>query len=206
MKSQLIVLILLMTNVFVFAQPFQISGRVLDDDTQEGVPFCNVFIQGESIGTVTDIDGNYQIKLQQKFESLSVSAIGYTTQKKPISDESVQQINFRMASSSLILEEIVVIAGENPANEIVRNIIKNKDNNRLDKFEYYEAEDYTKVELDFHNLEENLLDNRWLKDFQFLYDFVDSVSDDKPFLPIFIKETMSDVSEESIPFFYVTLK
>ncbi len=193
MKSQLIVLILLMTNVFVFAQPFQISGRVLDDDTQEGVPFCNVFIQGESIGTVTDIDGNYQIKLQQKFESLSVSAIGYTTQKKPISDESVQQINFRMASSSLILEEIVVIAGENPANEIVRNIIKNKDNNRLDKFEYYAAEDYTKVELDFHNLEENLLDNRWLKDFQFLYDFVDSVSDDKPFLPIFIKETMSDV-------------
>jgi hypothetical protein len=86
MKSQLIVLILLMANVSIFAQPFQISGRVLDDDTQEGVPFCNVFIQGESIGTVTDIDGNYQLTLQQKFEKLSVSAIGYTTLSKPISE------------------------------------------------------------------------------------------------------------------------
>ncbi len=193
MKSQLILLLFLMASLSVFAQTVQISGRVLDDDTDEGVPFCNVFIQGESIGTVTDIDGNFQLTLQQKFENLSVSAIGYTTQAKPISEALIQTINFRMESSSLVLEEIVVIAGENPANEIVRNIIKNRDNNRLDKYEYYSVEDYTKVELDFHNIEANLLNNRWLEDFQFLYDFVDSVSDDKPFLPIFIKESMNDV-------------
>ncbi len=184
---------MLFASLSALAQPFVISGRIIDNDTEEGVPFCNVYIEGETIGVSTDFDGFYTLTLEKYFDKITISALGYEIQSKPILRQVTQTIDFRMVSANLMLDEIVVIAGENPANEIIRNIIKNKDNNRLEHYEGYYCQDYTKVELDFDKIDNSIMDNRWMSDFKIVYNYVDSVSDDKPFLPIFIKETISDV-------------
>lgn len=193
MRVKIILFLILVSSVSVFAQSFTITGRVVDNDTEEGVPFCNVFIEGKGIGATSDFDGFYTLKLNTLYDSISVSALGYTDSRKPMLNQKEQTINFRLFSGALQLEEIVVLAGENPANEIVRNIIENKEANRLEQYDNYYCQDYTKVELDFHNIDDNLIDNKLMSDFKIIYDYVDSISDDKPFLPIFIKETISDV-------------
>ena len=193
MKTQLLVGCFLAIASSILAQPFTITGRVIDNDTEEGVPFCNIYIEGEGIGTTSDFDGYYTLILEQYYDLLSVSALGYENTTQSISKQATQTINFSLKSNSFDLAEVVVFAGENPANAIVRGIIEHKDDNRLDKYEQYYCQDYTKVELDFHNISKNLIDNRWMSDFKIIYEYMDSVSDDKPFLPIFLKESISNV-------------
>jgi hypothetical protein len=192
MKFKLIFFWLLIVQISAIAQSFTITGRVIDNDTEEGVPFCNIYIAGESIGTTSDFDGFYTLKLDKYFERITVSALGYAIQNQPMLNQAEQTIDFRLLPSSLQLDEVVVYAGENPANEIVRNIIANKEANRLEHYENYYCQDYTKVELDFDNVNK-VIDNKWMSDFKIVYDYVDSVSDEKPFLPIFIKETVGNV-------------
>jgi hypothetical protein len=192
MKFKLIFFWLFAVQFSVIAQSFTITGRVIDNDTEEGIPFCNVYIAGETIGTTTDFDGLYTFKLDKYFENITVSALGYELISKPMLNQAEQTMNFRLMSASLQLEEVVIYAGENPANEIIRNIIANKEANRLENYENYYCQDYTKVEMDFDNINEGLVDNKWMSDFKVIYDYVDSVSDEKPFLPIFIKETIAN--------------
>lgn len=191
---------LLFFTLFYFntsAQIVKITGYVIDDDTEEALPFCSVFQLGTSNGTATDIDGNFVIEIDlAQGDTLSTSSLGYEDGIKIIDKTLTEQvINFRMKSSAMDAGvEVVVLAGENPANEIMRQIYKHKKFNDLDKVaEYYKAEMYTKTELDLVNITSKMKDMKIFKDLQFVFENIDSVSDVKPFLPAYIAETMSDI-------------
>ena len=177
----------------LLAQSVTISGRIIDNDTEEGVPFCNVYFEGSTTGTSTDIDGYFELTTNEPGDSLSVSAIGYKVASKRISDAPTQTINFRITSSDFTLSEVVVFAGENPANEVVRNIIKNKKNNRIESLSAYQCEAYSKLELDLDNINEKLRNSKLMKPFAFIFENIDSTSDEVPFLPAYITETVEDV-------------
>ena len=128
---------------------YTITGRVVDTDTKEGIPFANVFFEGTTLGASSDIDGYYELKVKKLNDTLSASAIGFETQKKAIQlDSSLQEVNFYLGGSALTLDEVVVIAGENPANRIVRGIIQEKEKNRIDALNSFQYESYAKIELD----------------------------------------------------------
>ncbi|MCB0568147.1 MAG: carboxypeptidase-like regulatory domain-containing protein [Phaeodactylibacter sp.] len=171
-----------------------IRGRVLDADTKEGIPFCSVFFEGTTIGTSSDLDGYYELDTKTLHDSLTVSAIGYTTLSKAIEKSlAEQEINFSLSAAGLTLEEVVVIAGENPANAIVRGIIANKEKNRIEGLNTYQYESYAKIELDLENINPKLQESKLMKPFAFVFENVDSTSDEKPFLPAYINESLSDV-------------
>jgi len=182
----------LLFSISLNAQSVEINGRVIDYDTDEGLPFCNIFIKGTTTGVSSDIDGYYTLNLDNPADSITVSAIGYKDQSKPITSSTVQTIDFKMRASNVSLVEVVVIAGENPANAIVRGIIKNKPINDVSNLPSYECENYTKMELDIDKFD--LITNRKiLTQFDFVFDNVDSISDEVPFLPAFLTETIYDV-------------
>lgn len=176
------------------AQQRVLSGRVVDADTKEGLPFSNVYIPGTTLGASTDLDGYYELIIEEPADSIAASALGFEELIKTIAltGDSLQ-INFFLRSSDFTLEEIVVVAGENPANQIVRNIIKNKAQNRLESQNTFQYESYAKVEIDLENIDEDLRNNRWMKPFAFVFENIDSTSDEKPFLPIYLNEILSDV-------------
>ncbi len=192
-RKSIVFIISFLVMGWCFGQSMQISGRVLDDDTDEGVPFCNIYFDGTTQGVSSDIDGYFTLQIEGKpSDSLVVTAISYTDQKKWVSTEIEQTINFRMKSSSQSLTEVVVYAGENPANAIVKGIIKNKPKNNINSLESYQCENYTKLELDLDNFDQ-IQNRKLLKQFDFVFENVDSTSDVIPFLPAFITETISDV-------------
>lgn len=178
---------------FGFSQTITLSGYVRDVDTEEPIPFCNVYIEGTKIGIATDIDGFYQLIVDATVDSLVVSAVGYETQRKAISQEIEQLINFKLTSTTQSLKEVVFLAGENPANRIVRAIIENKKNNRIEAVASYQCERYSKLEIDLENLPDSWKDKKLLKPFDFIFENVDTLSDERPFLPIYLNESLADI-------------
>lgn len=174
------------------AQTYRISGRIIEDHSEESIPFVNIFLQGTSIGTTSDIDGGFVIETNQLTDSIGVSAIGYKTQFKALSKNSEQSISFRLLRDDILMDEIVVLAGENPADILLRKIIANKHKNDIDQSDFYQYESYNKLEVDAANLTKELMGKKLLKPFDFIFENVDSVSEERPFLPLFITETLSD--------------
>lgn len=83
-----------------------ISGTVFDE-TGMTVIGANILVEGTSTGTVTDLDGNFELSLPEGSERLLVSYIGYGTQEVEIGDKTEFAVTLK---SSVDLSEVVVTA------------------------------------------------------------------------------------------------
>lgn len=88
----------------ILAQSIAVKG-VITDETGVGLPGVNILIQGTSTGTISDIDGSYELRAD-KGSTLVFSFTGYQTQNVAVGDNGT--INVRMDPDAQILNEIVV--------------------------------------------------------------------------------------------------
>lgn len=86
---------------------FTVTGKVTDAGTGEPLIGVNILVKGTSQGTVTDIDGVYNIELNGGTETLVFSFIGYANQEIPVNSQSTLDITL---SEGLALSEAVVTA------------------------------------------------------------------------------------------------
>ncbi|WP_162555875.1 SusC/RagA family TonB-linked outer membrane protein [Reichenbachiella versicolor] len=105
-----------MVNTSVlYGQELEVSGRVTSAEEGYELPGVNVLIKGTSTGTITDIDGYYNIKVE-KTDVLVFSFIGMKTVER---GANASIINITMESDMKILEEIVKIGyGEQKKKEV----------------------------------------------------------------------------------------
>lgn len=104
----LVCLFCLTVPAVAFAQQaIKVTGKVIDS-TNEGVPGVNVSVKGGSLGTITDIDGNYKIDVPNSKSVLVFSFIGYAKQEIPVGNKTV--INVTMKDDTQLLDEVVVVA------------------------------------------------------------------------------------------------
>lgn len=82
-----------------------VYGKVVDGETGESLPGVNVIIKGTTIGTVTDLDGDYSLTLPNGATYLNFSFVGYVSQDVPI---TAQNINVQLQLDIQSLEEVVV--------------------------------------------------------------------------------------------------
>jgi hypothetical protein len=122
----IILLSFLSTNTF--SQITKVTGKVVDANTREALPFVNIIFKGTNVGTTTDVEGFYTISTPLKVDSMYLSYIGYTKAAKAVKRGVTQQINIAM-SQGVELKAIEVRPGENPAYRILRQIIAHKDKN-----------------------------------------------------------------------------
>ena len=82
-----------------------ITGTVVneEDETLIGV---NVRVKGTSTGTVTDLDGNYEIQASPT-DTLVFSYIGFTEMEMPVGTQT--KLNAVMTTSAELLDEVVVV-------------------------------------------------------------------------------------------------
>lgn len=83
-----------------------VSGRVFDSATNEGLPGVNVVVEGSTIGTVTNAEGNYSIALPNGAGILVFSYIGFETQRMPVAGSMMNVALMPQISS---LNEVQVI-------------------------------------------------------------------------------------------------
>lgn len=84
-----------------------ITGRVTEEGSPEGIPGVTIQVKGTSTGTVTDIDGNYNLTIPDDAQTLIFSFIGYRRQEVAINGRPTIDIVLEQAIESL--SEVVVV-------------------------------------------------------------------------------------------------
>jgi TonB-linked SusC/RagA family outer membrane protein len=111
-KYGLLLLLFVLSNLVVKAQTGSITGKVLDESNLP-LPGAVISIEGTTLATQTDLNGNFRIsKIQNGNVTVTSRFIGYTLQKKTISisgTDASQILNFNLVPDSKNLEEVVVI-------------------------------------------------------------------------------------------------
>ena len=108
----LLCLLLTFPIAHAFAIPLQnpsgvrITGTVFDE-TNSPMPGVSVLIKGTSTGTVTDIDGVYELPNVPQASVLVFSFLGYVAQEVPVNSNTVIDIHLQPDTKSL--EEVVVV-------------------------------------------------------------------------------------------------
>jgi len=175
------------------AQTTRVIGKVIDAATGEPLPFVNIAFTDSKIGTTSDMDGNYVLETFYATDSIRASSVGYSPRSFPIRKDVEQTIKIALEPSSQQLAEVVVMpSGENPAFAILDRVIANKAANDREKLSAYQYEAYNKVEFDLNNITKEFTEKKLFKPFAFIFENIDS-TDAKPYLPIFMTETLSEV-------------
>ncbi len=187
------ILILFLFGYFSVQSQTFIEGQVFDAATKEPVGYANIYIKGTTIGTTTDDTGYYQLKLQTIYDSVSAAYLGYSEATQPIKKQERQRINFMLDPSQSMLAEAVIIGSKESLEDyLIRKILENKDKNDKKHLQNYSYESYNKIELDVKNMSEKFMNRKILKPFKFVFDNIDSTSEDEPFLPMLLSESISD--------------
>lgn len=188
-----IVLAFLLATAGLQAQNTVIRGIVTDAATGEPMPYTNVYVEGKFIGTMTDDNGHYELNVNKRADTLAASALGYKILKKPIGSTAEQTINFELEIDAISLDMAEVVAGENPADVLMRKIIKNKPYLNTAQFKSLQYEAYTKYQIDLADFAPKDIDaSKLLSRFPHLKDYVDTASGGTSVLPIFLIENISD--------------
>jgi len=113
MKKLLSIIFVLFMGSAMFAQT-SITGTVKEAKTGEPIPGANIKVEGKSIGTNTDFDGNFSFKVAQTPPfTLEISLIGYASTKVEIT-QSEQTVSVVLDESATALDEVVVSASRTP--------------------------------------------------------------------------------------------
>ena len=109
MKGYAITLLLFFFSCAISAQDLVVKGIVLDKNTGEPLIGATILVKDTSIGVVTDLDGNFTLKLPKKNVQLVISYIGYEAQT--ITPQFGKKIKIEMGGDSAVaLDEVVVVA------------------------------------------------------------------------------------------------
>ncbi len=201
-KFSALLFLLISFSPFAFSQVTRVSGRIFDSESKEPLPFVNVVFKGTRIGTTSDFDGNYSLSTADKVDSVQFSYIGYVTKTKAVKRGLSQELKVELSVNAVALKEVVIKPGENPANILFRKVVKHKDENDIKKLDAYQYETYNKIEIDINNISDKMKKRKLLKPFSFAFDNIDSTNkDEKPSLPMFITETLSDYYFKKSPKF-----
>ena len=98
---------LIFCSLQIFAQERTITGTILDASTGEPMPGVNIMIEGTTVGTISDIDGGYSIKVPDASAVLVFSFISYEPQSIVVEDKTVIDVSLEVSAEEL--DELIVV-------------------------------------------------------------------------------------------------
>ena len=107
------------------AEPYLVTGKVTSVVSGELLIGANVFIKRQQIGTSTNADGEYSLRLYQGTYIIEISTIGYETQSKRVNVQGPGKINFNLEENVTELDELVIQSEGADQNVTSKDIGKN---------------------------------------------------------------------------------
>jgi len=200
-RRSVLLLLVLFSSYFGYSQTYIISGKVIESVSGNPVPFATVVVSGTTTGANTNFEGIFQLEFSNKPDSLTVSYVGFLSKTKAVPSGQSTEVNFQLEEDIVALETVVVLAGENPAFEILRKVRENKKQNDKNSLEAYQYEAYTKLEVDVNHLTEKFRQRKIITQIQSVLDSIEQIAgeDGLPILPIFLSEAISNYYFKSDP-------
>jgi len=109
---------------FKFTNSDTIVSGVIVDSSQLPLIGANVLVKGTTVGTITDLDGQFELEAPTGSNTLIISYSGYTTQERNFDNrQSSVQLNITMHEGQLLDEIIVTEGGKR---KFLKNIFRSK--------------------------------------------------------------------------------
>ena len=174
-----------------YTQTISIEGFVKEKGSHESMPNANVLLKGTTIGTTTDTSGYFILKINKeliKEDTLVVSYLGYFTAKIGITANLGKKVIIEIAPEFFNLQEFIVKPGENPAWQVLRNVIANKEKNNPNYKVNYSCEEYSKNRFDLNHFTEKIKKNILVRPFKYIWNHTDTTADGVTYLPVLLVE------------------
>lgn len=123
------------------------KGKVVDAHNGQSLPFVSILLKGTQTGTLSDIDGKFEIKTPEGVmpAGLQVSYLGYEPKSILLNEISeTEKILVKLKPVGVQLNAITVVAGENPAHRIIKTASHNRDKNNPEKMRSFSYNGYNK--------------------------------------------------------------
>ena len=175
-----------------------ITGVVKDAQTGETLPAVTLFDFARAEGTITNAVGRFELRLPALPVTLDIRHIGYESRQIEVTVDSPAVLEVLLEPVRYTLEEVVV-SGEDPAYNIMRKVIENKQAWQAN-LRTYTAESYSRYmlysEFDLAQVQESIAQWHWKRD-----DGTRSYVRARRMRPVFT-DPMRFASTQNIPNFY----
>ncbi|MCF6243232.1 MAG: carboxypeptidase-like regulatory domain-containing protein [Bacteroidales bacterium] len=108
MKKILILSLLSFFPLVILAQRYTISGYISDAENNEKLIGASVYVQGTTIGTISNVYGFYSLTLPKGKYKIAASFVGYKTEINDIDLNSNLSLNIKLSSGNELAEVDVV--------------------------------------------------------------------------------------------------
>ncbi|MBC9797411.1 TonB-dependent receptor, partial [Sinomicrobium weinanense] len=113
LKKFFLVVIISVTGQFLFAQSDTgtVTGKIMDGEFNDVLPFANVVLKGTTNGATSDFDGLYSLEIEAGTQTLVFSFLGYETKEITgieVTPGQTVELNITLKPSSTSLDEVVV--------------------------------------------------------------------------------------------------
>lgn len=194
----LIINILFLCSLSSVAQKTVISGKITEAKSGLPIPYATIVFKGTYIGTMSDLNGNFNLSTLTPTNAIEISSIGFKKIEIPAKIKQTVHLEITLEEDMIMTGEVVVKPGENPAIPLLRKVIEHKKENNPANFPSWHSKLYSKTEVDLKNIDKSLRTKRLLKSFDFVFDYIDSLkTEGKAFLPVFFSETFSNYYHEA---------
>jgi len=184
-----------------------VHGRVMDAVSHEPLPLVAIVFVKTNTGTTTDSNGYYRLNGKKNSNIVRFSCLGYKAVEVPVVTGLTQEVDIRLNPQPKTLNEVVAKSKkqryrnkDNPAVGLINQVIRHKYLNRKEQLDTYSYEKYEKTQFALSNLTEEFKNRKSLRKYKFIFDHVDSTKiQGNEILPVYLKETLSDVYRRSSP-------
>lgn len=112
---------------------YTVNGVVKDKNTRKKLEYVNVSVPGTPIGTVTNEDGEFSLKIKKSAhtKAIEISHIGYKNYRQPVTGNDLTDLTLYLIPEAAQLNEVIIHA--QPAKDIVASAIERIGYNYADK-------------------------------------------------------------------------
>jgi hypothetical protein len=171
-------------------------------DSLTRTPLQNVSItlkdnDGNSMGgMVTRATGSFRLPLAGNIRKITFTSAGYAPRTLTLKGDTLQRITVLLSKSYTELENVIVLPKKeryrnknNPAVDLIRQVIANKEKNGPGAYPYTSWQQYEKIRLLLDRLPDWTIHNKLMKKFRFMTENRDTtLAPGKSLIPIYIEE------------------
>jgi Family of unknown function (DUF5686)/CarboxypepD_reg-like domain len=186
-------------SLCALSQTALIRGMVRDSLTRAPLSNASISIRRQAGGTRTNTEGRFSIPTEKPEADLIVTIVGYNSYSIHLDSIPAEPIVIELTQRYRELSKVTIRTKKqkyrnkgNPAVDLIRNVINNKDKNRMESYSYASYDKYEKLQVSVDKISKKITQSKLIKPYHFLFENADTTKLEGRILsPVYLEETYS---------------
>ncbi len=118
-----------------------VEGIVTDSTSGEVLPFVNIAVSGTTVGTISDLNGEYRLNIPADMvgKAVTFSSVGYSPVTISLAGDPEQRKNVSLAPIDYKIEEVIVTDKSQAGRRVLKDVVENASANYINRNFGYEG-------------------------------------------------------------------